>query len=95
MNTRKSIDYTALFTALDTFITTALPQMKLCCEIGCLASDRPEKGAVASAAEHLQSTYLDTVILPHNLRRMREFYRTYKSSPEVLATATEIGWTSS
>ncbi len=30
---------------------------------------------------------------PWNLRRMREFYRTYKNAPEVLAEAMTIGWT--
>ena len=94
MNIKKPVDYSALFMALGTLIAANLPQMKLCCEIGRLVSDWPEKGAAAAAAEYLQSTYPDTVgFSPRNLRRMREFYRTYESSPEVLTTAMEIGWT--
>lgn len=94
MNTRKPTDYTVLFAALDRLITTALPQMKLYCEIGRLISSRPEKGAAVTAAEYLQTTYPDTTgFSPRNLRRMREFYRAYESSPEMLATAMEIGWT--
>lgn len=30
---------------------------------------------------------------PRNLRRMREFYRTYESVPKVLAEVMAIGWT--
>ncbi len=30
---------------------------------------------------------------PRNLRRMREFYRSYGSAPEVLAATMTIGWT--
>ena len=78
MNIKKPVDYSALFMALGTLIAANLPQMKLCCEIGRLVSDRPEKGAAAAAAEYLQSTYPDTVGFSNrNLRRILEFYRTY------------------
>lgn len=70
-----------------------LPQMKLYCEVGRLVSSRPEKGAAVAAAEYLQRTYSDTAgSSPRNLRRMRDFYRTYESAPEIRAEAMTIGW---
>lgn len=30
---------------------------------------------------------------PRNLRRMRDFYRTYENSPSLMAQAMELGWT--
>jgi hypothetical protein len=94
MNVRKPVDYSAMFAALDTLMTADLPQMELYCEIGRLVSDRPEKGAAVAAAEYLCGAYPDTSgFSPRNLRRMREFYRTYESIPEVLAEAMTIGWT--
>ena len=94
MNVRKPVDYSAMFAALDTLMTADLPQMELYCEIGRLVSDRPEKGAAVAAAEYLCGAYPDTSgFSPRNLRRMREFYRTYESAPEVLAEAMTIGWT--
>jgi len=94
MNVRKPVDYSAMFAALDTLMTADLPQMELYCEIGRLVSDRPEKGAAVAAAEYLCSVYPDASgFSPRNLRRMREFYRTYESAPEVLAEAMTIGWT--
>lgn len=68
-------------------------QRKLYCEIGKLVSSRPEKGT-AVAAEYLSKTYPDASGLsPRNLRRMRDFYRTYESSLEILVEAMTIGWT--
>ena len=94
MNIRKPIDYSAMFTALDTLMAADLPQMELYCEIGRLVSGRPEKGAAVAAAEYLCGAYPDVSgFSPRNLRRMREFYRTYESVPEVLADAMTIGWT--
>ena len=94
MNIRKPADYNALFTALDGLIAASLPQMKLYCETGRLVSGRPEKGAAVAAAEYLQRTYPDTAgSSPRNLRRMRDFYRAYKSAPEIMAEAMTIGWT--
>ena len=94
MNVRKPIDYSALFAALDTLIAADLPQMELYRGIGRLVSDRPEKGAAVAAAEHLQDAYPDvTGFSPRNLRRMRDFYRTYESTPEIMAEAMAIGWT--
>lgn len=94
MNVRKSIDYSAMFAALDTLMASDMPQMKLYCEIGRLVSGRLEKGAAVAAAEYLCGTYPDVSgFSPRNLRRMREFYRAYESAPEVLAQAMTISWT--
>lgn len=94
MNVRKPSDYSSLFAALDTLMTANLSQMKLYCEIGRLISHRPEKGAAVAAAGYLQGTYPDAAgFSPRNLRRMRDFYRTYESTPEVMAEAMTIGWT--
>ena len=94
MNVRKPIDYSAMLAALDTLMAADLPQMELYCEFGRLVSGRPEKGAAVAAAEYLCSMYPDVSgFSPRNLRRMREFYCTYESSPEVLAQAMTIGWT--
>ncbi len=94
MNVRKPIDYTVLFAALDTLMGADLPQMELYCGIGRLVSGRPEKGAAVAAAEYLHSAYPGAArFSPRNLRRMRDFYRTYECAPETMATAMTIGWT--
>ena len=94
MNVRKPVDYSAMFAALDTLMAADLPQMELYCEIGRLVSGRPEKGSAVAAAEYLCGAYpAASGFSPRNLRRMREFYRTYESAPEVLAEAMTIGWT--
>ena len=94
MNVRKPIDYSTMFAALDALMAADLPQMELYCEIGRLVSGRPEKGAAVAAAEYLCGMRPDVSgFSPRNLRRMREFYRTYESAPEVLADAMTIGWT--
>lgn len=94
MNVRKPVDYSAMFAVLDTLMTADLPQMKLYSEIGRLVSGRTEKGAAVAAAEYLRVAYSDAVgFSPRNLRRMREFYRAYENTPEILARAMTIGWT--
>jgi len=94
MNIRKPIDYSILFTALDTLMAADLTQMELYCEIGRLVISRRSKGAAVAAAEYLGNAYPDASgFSPRNLRRMREFYRTYENTPEVLAEAMTIGWT--
>lgn len=71
MNVRKSIDYSAMYAALDGLMQADLPQMKLYSEIGRLASARGEKGAAVAAAEYLQTKYPDTAgFFPQNLHRM-------------------------
>ena len=94
MNIRKNIDYSAMFAALDAALSAELPQMKLCCELGRIVCSRPEKGAAVAAAEHLHSRFPDASgFSPRNLRRMREFYRMYEDTPELLTLAMEISWT--
>ncbi|WP_158604964.1 DUF1016 N-terminal domain-containing protein [Anaerotruncus sp. 1XD42-93] len=94
MNVRKPVDYSAMFAVLDTLMAANLPQMELYCGIGRLVNGRPEKGAAVAAAEYLCAAYPDASgFSPRNLRRMREFYHTYESIPEVLAEAMTIGWT--
>lgn len=84
MNIRKNIDYTEMYTALDFAMEAAgKQQMELYCEIGKAVSQRTEKGAAVAAAEYLAKKYPDVQgFSPRNLRRMRDFYRTYKS-PEL------------
>ena len=94
MNIRKNIDYSAMFAALDAALNAELPQMKLCCELGRIVCSRPEKGAAVAAAEYLHSHFPDASgFSPRNLRRMREFYRMYEDTPELLTLAMEISWT--
>ena len=94
MNVRKPIDYSAMFEALDVLMAANLPQMELYRGIGHVVSNRPEKGAAVAAAGYLQAVCPDTNgFSPRSLRRMRDFYRTYESTPEVMAEAMTIGWT--
>ncbi len=94
MNIRKPIDYSTLFAALDPLMAADLQQMELYCQIGRLVSGSSEKGAAVAAAEYLNNAYPDASgFSPRNVRRMREFYRTYENAPEVLAEAMTIGWT--
>ena len=51
MNTRKHIDYSELYHALDKTMSADLPQMELYCEIGRAICAREEKGAAVAAAE--------------------------------------------
>lgn len=94
MNIRRSIDYSAMFTAMDAVVEAGLPQMKLYCELGRLICERAEKGAAVAAAKHLNSCFPDVSgFSPSNLRRMREFYRMYAGNAELLALAMKIAWT--
>ena len=94
MNIRKEIDYSAMYTALDNLMEQEQPQMDLYSGIGRIVCDRAEKGAAVVAAEYLRAKYPDASgFSPRNLRRMREFYRTYENSPALLGEAMEIGWT--
>lgn len=83
-----------MFKALDDLMAASLPQMELYCKIGQLVSGRPEKGAAVAAAEYLCGAYPEVAgFSPRNLRRMRKFYCTYESDPELLHKAMTIGWT--
>ena len=94
MNIKKNTDYSSMSAALDALMLRGLPQMELYCEIGMIISARTEKGAAVAAAEYLQSAYPNTVgFSPRNVRRMRDFYRTYEVSPHMMAAALKIGWT--
>ena len=94
MNTRKLIDYSAVFYALDTLMAAQLPQMELYCEIGRVVSGRGEKGAAVAASEYLQAAYpAADGFSPRNVRRMRAFYAAYEESPEIMRLAMNLGWT--
>ena len=93
MNIRKPTDYSTMYAVLDELMAANLPQMELYRSIGHAVSGRPEKGAAVAAAKYLQDVYPDvTGFSPRNLRRMRDFYRTYESAPEVMDEAMTIGW---
>ena len=96
INVRRLADYNTLFMALDELIAANLPQIKLYHEVGRLVSDRQKKGAAVAATKYLHSAYPDiSGFSPRNLRRMREFYRTYEDAPEIMVEAMTIGWTQS
>ena len=87
-------DYTDLYAALDAAVATQLPQMELYCEIGRVVSGRSEKGAAVAASEYLQAAYpAADGFSPRNLRRMRDFYRMYGDTPELLMEAMCLNWT--
>ena len=94
MNIRKPADYTAMYAGLDRLLTNDLSQMELNLEIGKLISTRPEKGAAVAAAEYLADNYPERMgFSPRNLRRMRDFYRTYENNADALNAVLLIGWT--
>lgn len=94
MNIRKPVDYSAMYTGLDQALGRNLPQMELYLEIGKLVSARTEKGAAVAAAEYLAAKCPDNSgFSPRNLRRMRDFFRTYETAPDILREALLIGWT--
>ena len=94
MNIRKPTDYTTLFAALDAAVAAQLPQIEMYCEIGRLVSGRVEKGAAVAASEYLQAAYpAADGFSPRNVRRMRDFYRMYGDTPELLAAAMRLNWT--
>jgi len=94
MNIRKNIDYSEMYAALDQTMAVRMSQMELHCEIGKAVCQRCEKGAAVAAAAYLNDRYPDVQgFSPRNLRRMRDFYRTYKDQPALLSLALQIGWT--
>ncbi len=94
MNIRKNIDYGEMYTALDLAMVAQMEQMELYCAIGKAVSLRPEKGAAVAAAKYLTERYPDAHgFSPRNVRRMRDFYRTYENHPVLLTLALQIGWT--
>ena len=94
MNIRKIVDYSELYCALDKAITSDCEQMQMYARIGKAVNAREEKGAAVAAAEYLQKHYPDIPgFSPRNLRRMREFWRTYGQDTDALNLAMLIGWT--
>ena len=93
MNTRKNIDYSEMYEALDYLMAKELPQMEMYCEIGKAVCRRTEKGAAVMASEYLNKCYPDVKgFSPRSLRRMRDFYRTYENHPALLRHAMQLGW---
>ena len=94
MNIRKPADYNIPFPELDRLMAAQPPQMELYCEIGRVVSGRSEKGAAVAASEYLQAAYPATEgFSPRNLRRMRDFFRMYGDTLELLAEAMHLNWT--
>lgn len=94
MNIRKQIDYSEMYLVLDAAVTSPCSQMQIYTMIGQAVSARTEKGAAVAAAEYLQNRHPDmSGFSPRNLRRMREFYRTYAQDKALLHLAMQIGWT--
>ena len=85
MNVRKSVDYSAMYRELSAILAQNLPQMEEVYAIGKLINQRPEKGAAVAAAEFLQANFPDrTGFSPRNVRRMRDFYKTYENDQKLL-----------
>lgn len=94
MNIRKNIDYSEMYAAIDDVMEKNNSQMELYCSIGQAVAARSEKGAAVMAAEYIASRYPDARgFSPRNLRRMRDFYRTYENHPSLLSLSMELGWT--
>ena len=94
MNVRKPVDYGTMYRKLAAILAQNLPQMDEVYAIGKTISQRPEKGAAVAAAEFLQANFLDrTGFSPRNVRRMRDFYKTYENDQTLLRLAMKIGWT--
>lgn len=94
MNIRKNVDYSDMYAALERIMAVDMPQMELYCEIGNVVCHQREKGAAVAAAAYLSDHYPDAQgFSPRNLRRMRDFYRTYEDQPALLSLALQLGWT--
>ena len=94
MNVRKPVDYGMMYRDLTTILAQNLPQMDEIYAIGKVIGQRPEKGAAVAAAEFLRANFPDrTGFSPRNVRRMRDFYKTYENDQMLLRSAMKIGWT--
>ena len=94
MNVRKPANYGTMYRELTAILTQNLPQMDEVYAIGKVINQRPEKGAAVAAAEFLQANFPDrTGFSPRNVRRMRDFYKTYENDQALLRLAMKIGWT--
>ena len=94
MNDRKPVDYGAMYRELTAILAQNLPQMDEIYAIGKTISRRPEKGAAVAAAEFMQTNFHDRAgFSPRNVRRMRDFYKTYENDQTLLRLSMKIGWT--
>ena len=94
MNVRKPVDYSTMYRELTAILAQNLTQMIEIYAIGKVISQRPEKGAAVMAADFLQANFPDRMgFSPRNVRRMRDFYRTYENDQTLLRLAMKIGWT--
>ena len=94
MNVRKTVDYGTMHRELTAILAQNLPQMEEVYAIGKAISQSPEKGAAVAAAEFLQANFPDrTGFSPRNVRRMRDFYKTYENDQTLLQLAMKLGWT--
>ena len=94
MNIRKNTDYSEMYTALDAAMAAGKKQMELYTQIGQAVCRRTEKGAAVAAAVYLSKRYPDVQgFSPRNLRRMRDFCRTYENHPVLLSMAMNLSWT--
>ena len=94
MNIRKNVDYSEMYAALDQIMAVQMSQMELYCEIGKAVCQQREKGAAVAAAAYLRKQYPGVQgFSPRNLRRMRDYYRTYEDHPDLLTLTLQIGWT--
>ena len=92
MNVRKPVDYGAMHRELTAILAQNLSQMEEIFAIGKAISQRPEKGAAVAAAEFLQANFPDRAgFSPRNVRRMRDFYKTYENGQALLRLAMKIG----
>ena len=75
-------------------LRTAKAELRYICKDGKAVCRRTEKGAAVAAAAYLSRQYPDAQgFSPRNLRRMRDFYRSYQDYPALLSLAMELGWT--
>ena len=94
MNIRKPVDYSVMYGELTAILAQNLPQMDEIYAIGKTISQRPEKGAAVAAAEFMQTNFHDRAgFSPRNVRRMRDFYKTYENEQTLLQLAMKLGWT--
>ena len=94
MNIRKNVDYSEMYAALDQIMAVQMSQMELYCEIGKAVCQQREKGAAVAAAAYLRKQYPGVQgFSPRNLRRMRDYYRTYEDHPDLLTLTLQLGWT--
>ena len=94
MNVRKPVDYGTMYRELTAILAQNLSQMEEIFAIGKAISQRPEKGAAVAAAEFLQANFPDRAgFSPRNVRRIRDFYKTYENDQTLLRLAIKIGWT--